>query len=571
MSISLSAEIGLLIAGVLLILLVIPGVTDFISDISGRQVRSIWRNGTRYAFAISGVILILISLFFILKPDTSKSSGSGDSVSVGGDVENSTIIQSDGGDIIIENKASELDDESVISGFSETCIATSSSNSCIPVYDGPNYQAKKQIACLSSGTRVNLLETTSKIKESYEISSFYDDYNPIVVISISPDSPAEKAGLKIGDAILYIDDIVLSDTYSLQTYTKEHAGKSVALGILRDGREIFLNVVPRTSPPSGQGPIGFEMSGQGIQQGEGGYINAEFLYCNQNAVKTPRPTQTPVYTTKLGAICDALACNGDAEVRPVDNTLTVYVPEGSFLMGSEENNPLARSDEIPRHLVTLDGFWIDKTEITNAQFAVFLNENGNQANASKTRQSLQTHWIDLGKKGERSALIVEQNGSFVSVAGYESYPVRKVSWHGASAYCEWVGGHLPTEAQWEYAAKGPGNFEYPWGNGYPGETRGSFGNRAMAPVGSYPDGASWVGALDMAGNVWEWVQDYYAYYDENPELNPTGPTSGDIYVLRGGDWADFDNYVRTASRGKYSVTYFTYMSVGFRCAFNSTQ
>jgi len=134
---------------------------------------------------------------------------------------------------------------------------------------------------------------------------------------------------------------------------------------------------------------------------------------------------------------------------------------------------------------------------------------------------------------------VSQTGNrFATKAIARDRPVVMVTWHGAAAYCEWAGGRLPTEAEWEYVARGPEGNLYPWGNTLPDCNLANFGTCIGVPVnvGSRPAGASWCGALDMAGNVWEWVADRFGPYSDLAQKNPIGPDSGDVPVLRGGGW-----------------------------------
>jgi len=246
----------------------------------------------------------------------------------------------------------------------------------------------------------------------------------------------------------------------------------------------------------------------------------------------------------------------------------VYVPAGSFAMGSENEY----NGEKPVHEVTLDGFWIDQTEVTNSQYTAFLNEMGNQEEGGVT-------WLYMDAVDSQ---IEEENGVFVSQTDYAEYPVNNVNWYGAAAYCDWVDGRLPSEAQWEYAARGPQSLNYPWGDDFDGR-RANYcdknctydimddsyddGYTAAAPVGSFEDGASWVGALDMAGNVWEWINDWYddSYYANSAQDNPQGPANGVSKVLRGGSWRHGLVSLRGAYRSP-SDPATHYNKFGFRCA-----
>jgi len=235
----------------------------------------------------------------------------------------------------------------------------------------------------------------------------------------------------------------------------------------------------------------------------------------------------------------------------------VYVPGGEFEMGSTDGD----DDEQPVHTVTLASFWIDQTEVTNSQYQRCVADEACHPPAKAYSES---------------------RASYYGNGDYEGYPVIWVSWHQAEAYCRWAEARLPTEAEWEYAARGPESRSFPWGAEFNGtllnycdagcprnwaDQSVDDGYADTAPVGSYPAGGSWCGAVDMAGNVWEWVADWYAidYYGRSPNSNPRGPTSGPSRVIRGGSWSYPQKYARSAER---NATHGGHMfgNVGFRCA-----
>jgi formylglycine-generating enzyme required for sulfatase activity len=253
----------------------------------------------------------------------------------------------------------------------------------------------------------------------------------------------------------------------------------------------------------------------------------------------------------------------------------VHVPAGEFIMGSDEY-----SEEQPVHTVYLDAFYIDKYEVTNAQFAAFVSATGHETDAERTGCG----WAYDGDNWDCVQGVDWQHpfGPDTDLAGKDEHPVVQVSWNDAKAYCEWAGARLPTEAEWEKAVRGTDGRTYPWGNAFDGsrvnfcdrncevdwkDTGADDGYARTAPVGSYPAGASPYGALDMAGNVWEWVADWYdsGYYAASPESNPKGLASGDERVLRGGSWDSNEAYVRAANRARYPPDGTT-LNVGFRCA-----
>jgi serine/threonine-protein kinase len=249
---------------------------------------------------------------------------------------------------------------------------------------------------------------------------------------------------------------------------------------------------------------------------------------------------------------------GDSWRRATDEMQMFFVPSGTFWMGSRLNTPNANTDEYPQHEVALTAFWMDYTEVTAAQFSLFLNEVGNQKERGIT-------WINLENS---NTSIMEDGGDFFPKPGMDSKPVALVSWYGAEAYCQWAGGQLPTEAQWEFAARGANSSSYPWGSLPPTCSLAQFRvcPNGVQSVGSKsPGGDSWMGAADMGGNVWEWTADWYGAYETAVSVNPTGPRSGSEKVLRGGSWGSDSWMARTASRNDTVPTFRSVFS-GFRCS-----
>lgn len=276
----------------------------------------------------------------------------------------------------------------------------------------------------------------------------------------------------------------------------------------------------------------------------------------ENPTNTPvPPTATPNLEPHEIIFPDPPYELGDTLTRPGDGMVLVYVPGGTFEMGS-----LPTDDTWGPHTVTLDGYWIDQTEVTNAQFAAMLNILGNPEEGGIT-------WLEIEQMENAQIRLV--GNEFQPDPGKDDYPVVEISWFGASAYCDWIGGRLPTEAEWEYAARGPENFVYPWGNDTPTCELAQFGGCGdySVPVGSL-EGASWVGAKDMAGNVWEITATYYTEYPTEPQTNPTGPETGEWWdrVARGGSFMSAPDTLHTAYRyrGLGSQPNF-----GFRCAASS--
>ncbi|MGB2895573.1 MAG: SUMF1/EgtB/PvdO family nonheme iron enzyme [Anaerolineales bacterium] len=286
----------------------------------------------------------------------------------------------------------------------------------------------------------------------------------------------------------------------------------------------------------------------------------------------------PIVQTSADTPCDIGAFEWQATTLDdipslsIPSSEMVRIPAGEFIMGSDEG----RSDERPVHTVYLDAYYIDKTEVTNAQFAQFLNEQGNQEEDGET-------WLDIE---DEDCLITESGGHYRPKSEYKDHPVIEATWYGAKAYCNWRGLsvqeqiRLPTEAEWEKAASWNPAMDakriYPWGNEWddsranadrPITTTTEIGVHTVS-VGSNPKGASSYGVLNMAGNVWEWVADWYArdYYGNSPSQNPQGPDAGEDKVVRGGSWRSPSSFARTTVRHHWFPAYT--FDIGFRCAYS---
>jgi formylglycine-generating enzyme required for sulfatase activity len=231
----------------------------------------------------------------------------------------------------------------------------------------------------------------------------------------------------------------------------------------------------------------------------------------------------------------------DVRVSAADGMTQVFVPAGDFQMGTNEKN--AQKNR-PVHVVTLSAFWVDQTEVTNAMYARCV-------------------------AAEECPLPAPEQNPFYGKSKYNDYPVVYVTWNAADVYCRWAGRRLPTEAEWEKAARGTDGRIYPWGNDPPNESRANFDLNLGAPLPAdrYPLGASPYGALNMAGNVREWVADWFHqyYYLVAPPENPLGPPSGELKSLRGGSYLDGDSEIRTFNRFEHAPLS-PGINRGFRCA-----
>jgi formylglycine-generating enzyme required for sulfatase activity len=245
----------------------------------------------------------------------------------------------------------------------------------------------------------------------------------------------------------------------------------------------------------------------------------------------------------------------------------VWVEAGSFQMGTDVEtlrvlmnlNPPAFvvgefASEQPQHEVHLtNGYWIDKFEVTNQAFRAFVDDGGYATRA---------YWSPEGWAWLQEQL-VEMLPMYCQ-GNVSENPVACVTWYEAEAYARWRGGRLPTEAEWEYAARGKKSLVYPWGNTFDPGLCNVVGATSLKPVGSYPGGASWAGALDMAGNVMEWVQDWLAPYSSGMVENPTGPVSGRAKVEKGGWWGATYFVARAAYRHFEDPPNYQDAHIGFR-------
>jgi formylglycine-generating enzyme required for sulfatase activity len=234
-----------------------------------------------------------------------------------------------------------------------------------------------------------------------------------------------------------------------------------------------------------------------------------------------------------------------SRIRNQDGMTEIYIPAGTFTMGTGSGN----AGEGPAHEVYLDAYWIDQTEVTNAMYSRCVSAGACQLLGSQQSYTRQKYY------GQPE---------------YANYPAIYANAYRADEYCAWIGGSLPTEAQWEKAARGTEGFLWPWGNTFDGRNLNyyySIGD--TTPVGNFPSGASPYGVLDMAGNVYEWVKDWYSetfYSTPNASTqNPTGPVSGNNRILRGGSWLTGFNATRTTARKSFDPGASNY-DWGFRCA-----
>jgi len=264
----------------------------------------------------------------------------------------------------------------------------------------------------------------------------------------------------------------------------------------------------------------------------------------------------------LSALCNpVLVTAADQPSQPQhaqpvgkDGAPMVVVPSGEFPMGVPEGDRDGGRDEYPRHQVFVDTFYMDTFEVTNGRYLEFVKATGHRVPQNPTNPT-RNLW----------------QGDAITDS-LADRPVINVDWYDAEAYCKWAGKRLPTEAEWEKAAKGTSDRRFPWGNVEPTDKHLNFnqrwiGEKTLMPVGSYEAGKSPFGVYDIVGNVWEWVNDWYdpRYYEKSPEKNPQGPDTGTMKIIRGAGWQNETPAVRIFTRVNSAPTVRN-ESTGFRCA-----
>jgi len=288
--------------------------------------------------------------------------------------------------------------------------------------------------------------------------------------------------------------------------------------------------------------------------------------------------------TRVGEAMEALEVGKAESIQKRDigakNENMVLIPAGEFLMGSPPGEGSA--SERPQHKVHVDSFYMDKYEVINSRFKEFVDATGYVTDAERRG------WSFVAVKDSPTNKVADANwrkprGPGSDILAIMDHPVVQVTWNDATAYAAWAGKRLPTEAEWEKAARSVDSRKYPWGNNKPDGTQCNFadshtffpwsdescndGYKYTSPVGSFKSGGSPYGVHDMAGNVWEWCADRFDgdYYESSPKENPQGPSTGSTRVFRGGSWFNDARMARTASR--YSREPIdAYDMIGFRCA-----
>jgi eukaryotic-like serine/threonine-protein kinase len=316
-----------------------------------------------------------------------------------------------------------------------------------------------------------------------------------------------------------------------------------------------------------------------------------------SVARTAGPTVPPIASAIVSPTQPPPTPTAVTETRRVaakDGMTVIYIPAGDFLLGAADSDSKAQDDEKPQQKIYLDAFWIDRLEVTVAQFQDFVTATGYQTDAEKgccEKEYSKTGgmvYAPIETWAYKASWLYPQGPTALADGGLASpqRPVVQVSWNDARAYCAWAGRRLPTEAEWEKAARGADGLIYPWGMTFDPKRLNFCDMSCVAkwkdlsyedsyartsPAGVFAAGASPYGVLDMAGNVWEWVNDFYDFrgYYRYPTANPPGVESGRTRVLRGGSWIDTVDRVRATARSSQPPDARNDVS-GFRCAADGT-
>ena len=398
--------------------------------------------------------------------------------------------------------------------------------------------------------------------------------------------------IQLGWTYYRLHDLPMASAWTLRGMKKsEEAGQLKALAQMNLGfysllqkqysqaREWYEKVLSENPAEIAQGMIGDieEVPAGYSRRADLQFFRGWIYFKSHQPKKSQRSLQTYLQMEKNGPFSEeaknllklqvpqsgraegALSGNRPSSVEKGDPKNMVLVSSGFFIMGSNRS----LEDEAPEHRVYLDSYWIDKYEVSAGKFAEFLN----------TLDNVKGYYLD-NKFGT-----LYYDSRFHSRPGLENYPINNITWHAADEYCKWKEKRLPTEAEWEKAARGTTAQAYPWGNIPPSDTLARYfqtwtkeeKHKVMVPVQALTEGQSPFGLFNMAGNVKEWVDDWYdrEYYNEQSEYaNPRGPIGGEFKVVRGGSWRDMKGFIYSTFRNSGNPKS-RMDDYGFRCAKNA--
>jgi len=398
--------------------------------------------------------------------------------------------------------------------------------------------------------------------------------------------------IQLGWTYYRLHDLPMASAWTLRGMKKsEEAGQLKALAQMNLGfysllqkqysqaREWYEKVLSENPAEIAQGMIGDieEVPAAYSRRADLQFFKGWIYFKSHQPKKSQRSLQTYLQMEKNGPFSEeaknllklqvpqsgraegALSGNRPSSVEKADPKNMILVSPGFFIMGSNRS----LEDEAPEHRVYLDSYWIDKYEVSAGKFAEFLN----------TLDNVKGYYLD-NKFGT-----LYYDSRFHSRPGLENYPINNITWHAADEYCKWKEKRLPTEAEWEKAARGTTAQAYPWGNIPPSDTLARYfqtwtkeeKHKVMVPVQALTEGQSPFGLYNMAGNVKEWVDDWYdrEYYNEQSEYaNPRGPIGGEFKVVRGGSWRDMKGFIYSTFRNSGNPKS-RMDDYGFRCAKNA--